>query len=223
MKIKSKALILSLCAALLVAVTIIGTVAYLTDKDSVVNTFTVGQVEIRLDEAKVNPDGSIVDENGDGIADERNKGNEYHLIPGQTYVKDPTLTVVKGSVESYVRLLVTINEQADLDAIFAPDGADLTEIFNGYDAAKWTYIGETDKEDTITYEFRYNTTVKPTTGEDLVLEPVFTSFTLPGVISNEQLKAIEGLEISVVGHAIQKAGFTDAAEAWTAFAEQVGE
>lgn len=60
MKTKSKALLLTLCAVLLVAASVMGTMAYLTSTDKVENTFTVGNVKITLDEAKVNTDGTPV-------------------------------------------------------------------------------------------------------------------------------------------------------------------
>ena len=57
---KKKILVACLCVALAV-LTIAGTtLAYLTSKDEVTNTFTVGNVQIKLDEAKANPDGSLV-------------------------------------------------------------------------------------------------------------------------------------------------------------------
>ena len=86
MKTKSKALLLTLCAVLLVAASVLGTMAYLTSTDTVTNTFTVGKVEIKLDETDVtNPNGPRV------------KANSYKLMPGTTYTKDPTVTVLKGS------------------------------------------------------------------------------------------------------------------------------
>lgn len=218
---KTKALILSLCAVVLVTTSIIGTIAYLTDQDEVVNTFTVGKVDITVNEEKVNPDGTPTIED-----DDRVKGNEYHLIPGKTYVKDPTMTVIKGSEESYVRMLLTINNLSELDAIFAPDGVDLTTIFGGYDGTKWIYEGETENtaDNTITYEFRYVSTVDATEAtEDMVLEPLFDTFTLPGAINAEELKTISDLKITVVGHAIQAEGFADEDAAWVAFDVQVNE
>ena len=94
MKARSKALLLALCAVLLVAATIFGTMAYLTSQDTVTNTFTVGKVAIKLDEAKANPDGSLV-ANADRV-----KANEYKLLPGHTYNKDPMVTVLGGSESS---------------------------------------------------------------------------------------------------------------------------
>lgn len=94
MKTKRKALLLTFCAVLLVVASVLGTIAYLTSQDEVKNTFTVGQVAINLDEAKVNPDGTPV-ANADRV-----KANSYKLLPGHTYTKDPTVTVLKGSESS---------------------------------------------------------------------------------------------------------------------------
>lgn len=57
MKTKSKALLLTLCAVLLVTASVLGTMAFLTSNDEVVNTFSVGSVAIKLDEAKANKEG----------------------------------------------------------------------------------------------------------------------------------------------------------------------
>lgn len=86
-KMKKFALI-AVCAALLVCVTVGATVAWLTSKtDEVVNTFTVGDVKITLDEAEVTTAGVPV-ENAARVT-----ANEYHLLPGNQYVKDPTVHV----------------------------------------------------------------------------------------------------------------------------------
>ena len=53
MKKTKKALLLSLCAVMLVTASVLGTMAYLTSTDEVVNTFTVGNVAITLDETDV--------------------------------------------------------------------------------------------------------------------------------------------------------------------------
>ena len=212
MKTKSKALILTLCAVLLVAASMLGTMAYLTDNKTVTNTFTVGQVKIKLDEAKANPDGSLV-ENADRV-----KGNSYKLLPGHTYNKDPMVTVLNGSEASYVKMTVTFSKANELDAIFAPNGADLINIFNGYDSANWIYKGNTKDAaaDTRTYEFWYKETVGAPTA-DVALDALFDSITVPGTITNEQLATIEGMTITVNAYAIQADGFANATEAFAAF------
>lgn len=218
---KSKVLLTLLCAVALVATSVFGTLAYLTSTDEVKNTFTVGNVAIKLDEAKV-------DANGDAIAGaERVKANKYHLLPGHEYDKDPTVTVLGGSEASYVRMLVTINEQADLDAIFKKINEDraekkldpigIVDVLTGWDRA-WELTKETENEDnTRTYEFRYNEIVAKADA-DTVLPALFTNIEMPGEITKEQLDTITGLEIKVVAQAIQADGFeNDVDAAWAAF------
>ena len=210
---RSKSLVLALCAILLVVGTVLGTVAYLQDTASVVNTFTVGNVHLKLDEA-------VVDEKGEPTGGRTETGNAYHLLPGETYTKDPTVTVLKGSEESYVRMMLTLNCASELDAIFAPNGAVLTEIFKGYDATKWTYVDVTRGNDnTITYEFRYFETVEAEDNADLVLDALFDTVTVPNTMTGDQLATIADLEITVEAHAIQATGFDTADEAWAAFSK----
>ena len=210
---RSKSLVLALCAILLVVGTVLGTVAYLQDTASVVNTFTVGNVHLKLDEA-------VVDEKGEPTGGRTETGNAYHLLPGETYTKDPTVTVLKGSEESYVRMMLTINCASELDAIFAPNGAVLTEIFKGYDATKWTYVDVTRGNDnTITYEFRYFETVEAEDNADLDLDALFDTVTVPNTMTGDQLATIADLEITVEAHAIQATGFDTADEAWAAFSK----
>lgn len=212
MKTRSKALLLTLCAVLLVAATIFGTMAYLTSTDTVTNTFTVGKVNIKLDEAKANPDGSLV-ANADRV-----KANSYKLLPGHTYSKDPMVTVLSGSESSYVKMTVTFSKANELDAIFAPDGANLTRIFSGYDAANWIAKGNTKDAaaNTRTYEFWYKEAVAAPDG-DVALDALFDSITVPGTITGEQLETIKGMTITVNAYAIQADGFADADAAWAAF------
>ena len=212
MKTTKKALLLTLCAVLLVTASVLGTMAYLTSTDEVQNTFTVGQVSIKLDEAKANTDGTLV-----GGAD-RVKANSYKLLPGHTYAKDPMVTVLNGSESSYIKMTVTFSKANELDAIFDPDGATLTTIFNGYDISNWTYKGNTKNaaDDTRTYEFWYKEAVAAPDG-NVALDALFDSITVPGSITNEQLKTIEGMTITVNAYAIQADGFTDAADAWSKY------
>jgi hypothetical protein len=72
-----KTLITILLTAVVCFAVVGTTVAFLIDKtDPIVNTFTVGTVDIKLTEST---------------------GNEYKLIPGHTYDKDPTVTVKANS------------------------------------------------------------------------------------------------------------------------------
>ena len=215
MKTRSKALLLTLCAVVLVIATVFGTMAYLTSTDEVKNTFTVGSVNIKLDEAKANTDGSLV------ANAERVKANSYKLLPGHTYNKDPMVTVLNGSESSYIKMTVTFSKANELDAIFDPNGATLTSIFNNYDSTNWIYKGNTENDNmnTRTYEFWYKETVGAPTA-DVALDALFDSITVPGEITKEQLATIEGMTITVNAYAIQADGFANAEAAWAAFDAQ---
>ena len=213
-KSKKKALLMVLCAVMLVLVSVMGTMAYLTSHDTVTNTFTVGNVKITLDEAKVDANGTAIT----GDAAERVKANSYKLLPGHTYNKDPMVTVLKGSESSYIKMTVTFTKAAELDAIFAPNGVDMTSIFNGYNSTNWIAkdVTKDTENDTRTYEFWYKETVAAPNG-DVALDALFDSITVPGTINNTQLATIEGMTITINAYAIQADGFDTPEAAWAAY------
>lgn len=229
MKKAKKIVALLLCAVLLVGASIAGTVAYLTSQDQVVNTFTVGNVQIYLDEidydkSETNPEAGVTG---------RDKANVYHLLPGHEYDKDPTVTVKANSEECFVRMIMTINKQNELDAAFkainevrAKNGQDpisIADVLVGSDTAKWVPYSEKEVGNTRVYEFRYYQTV--TAGStNKTLEPLFTDIVMPDEITNAQLATLyvegaeDNLKIDVVAHAIQADGFEGNADAaWAAF------
>ncbi|MBQ7313552.1 MAG: hypothetical protein IJW81_08225, partial [Clostridia bacterium] len=90
-----------LSAAALVTASVFGTMAYLTDEEAVTNTFTVGKVGLTLDELDVDNDGDTTDNiTVDNTV--RDQANEYHLLPGHTYIKDPTVHIDETSEDCWV-------------------------------------------------------------------------------------------------------------------------
>lgn len=81
MKKLTKGLILVLCAAVLVAGSVMGTLAWLTAQDTITNTFTVGNIQIDLTEEAV---------------------NVHKLIPGAKITKNSKVTVINGSEKCYL-------------------------------------------------------------------------------------------------------------------------
>ncbi len=191
MKTKSKALLMTLCAALLVAVSVLGTMAYLTSTDEVVNTFTVGKVAITLDEAKVDEDGIAVD------PAERVKENQYKLMPGQSYTKDPTVHFAADSEDSYLFVKVE-------NGIAAIEDSDNT-IASQIEANGWTLLDGTDNV--------YYKEVTGGTAQDIL---VFGSFTVAGTVDAEDLETYAGANITVTAYAVQSDGFDGAKAAWDA-------
>ena len=165
-------------------------------------------------QVKVTPDGKPVD------PEERVQENEYHLIPGLSYTKDPTLTVKANSELSYIRILVTIEQMDKIQAALGQDFLPET-VVTGWDSALWPCVATVNNGDgSYTYEFRYAQTVDTMDGKDLELKPLFTSFTVPGKLTGAQMQTLKDVKIVVEGHAIQANPFTSADEAWAAFAEQ---
>ena len=228
-------LLLLACAVLLVSLSVGATLAYLTSTDEVENTFTVGSVNIKLDEADVYETGETEDMTKLGTKKsdaDRVKENKYKLLPGKTYDKDPMVTVLAGSEESYIRMIVTVSDITKLKAAFPnqyinDDGSFNLAAFvnNTWDASKWVYYTGSNAAGGV-YEFRYYETVNtlPTndaaTGSNLALEPLFEEIKIPGEITKEQLANLQGVSINIVAHAIQAEGFAGADEAWAAFDSQ---
>ena len=199
---------------LVAAVSVLGTLAYLTSQDQVVNTFTVGKVNITLDEMKVTDDGKPV------ASAERVKANDYKLLPGLTYAKDPTVTVLKGSELSYVKLVVTVSKASESDKLLKECETTLAAVVKGYDVANWILKSNTEDKanNTRTYEFWYKEAVDASAA-DVKLDALFDQIVVPGNITNAQLASIDGLQIDIVAYAIQADGFVDADAAWGAFAK----
>lgn len=211
-----KTIAIIMLVVLVSAVSVLGTLAYLTATDSVTNTFTVGKVAITLDEAKVDANGAALT----GDAAERVKANSYKLLPGHTYDKDPQVTVKAGSELSYIKLVVTIEDANDADTIFKTNEIDPKDVVVGLDNTTWVLKSNTvDREKSIrTYEFWYKEAVSALDA-DVKLPALFTKIQVPGSVTNAQLETISGLKINVTAYAIQADGFADAVDAWAHFGD----
>ena len=225
---KHKAFFLVMCAVFLVAVSVLGTLAYLTDKDTVTNTFTVGSVGLELDEADVKTDGSYETNH-----DDRVKANEYHLLPGHTYYKDPTVTVEAGSEDAYVRMIVKVEnidqlklalpKEGNTAEYYAEDEVFLLQMLCVNEKREctwnpdiWQIVDDAEAQKKGIYEFRYKEVVEKSETKT-VLPDLFTHITVPGEINNEHLEYLKDVKIVVNAHAIQADGFEKADEAWEAF------
>lgn len=204
MKMAKKIVALLLCALLLVGASVAGTLAYLTSKAEVKNTFTVGQVVLGdddtngLDEAdvdeygrKLNNRGAVWKE-GDTLAT-RVVENEYKLIPGHSYTKDPTVHVGANSEACYLFVEV----ENGIAAIEAGTKIEAQILANG-----WIHY-----KDNIYYQ------EAEATGDEGADFPVFGSFKLA---DNADVASYADKNITVTAYAIQKDGMDDENEAWAA-------
>lgn len=204
MKTKNKALLLALCAVSLVTASVLGTMAYLTDNKMVTNTFTVGSVAITMDETDVNTDGTPVE--GENV--DRVTANEYKLLPGHTYVKDPQIHVAPTSEDCY--LFVKVNNQ--IAAIEATDATVASQMtMNG-----WKEVdGQTGVYVYVGTGAGANAPLAVSAQANI---HVFEKLVIDGSVDSTKLNTCDGKTITVNAYAVQKDGFVgkSAAEIWTA-------
>ena len=100
---KKSKIVVAIISLLSICSFVIGTsVAWLTSKtEDLVNTFTYGDINIKLDETDTN----------DG--DENINTNEYKMLPGNEITKDPKVTVIATSENSYLFVKLTKSENFD--------------------------------------------------------------------------------------------------------------
>lgn len=208
MKKTKKILALASSAVLLVTASVMGTMAYLTSTTNAVNnTFTVGNVgfdqDAALDEAKVNMYGEKLNQGGDVWEDgdtlaERVQANQYKLIPGHEYVKDPTVHIAADSEDCW--LFVKVD-----NGISAIEAAGDTTIAKQMETLGWTAV-TTEGFANVYY---YNNKVSADDGD----VTVFETFTLA---NDANVADYASASIKIQAYAVQADGFDSATEAWSA-------
>lgn len=193
MKKAKKALLLALCAVLLVGATIAGTVAYLTSTTKeVTNTFTAGNVTITLDEAPVDLYGKVAE--GD-----RGTANKYKLIPGHTYTKDPTIHIKGGSEVCYLFVKIT-------NGLAAIEGS--SKIHDQILKNGWVVVDEANG----IYGKETALDAREIAADKYMDVPVFGELT---IADTADVASYTTATINVQACAIQADGFKNMIEAWT--------
>lgn len=187
---------LSMAAVSLVFVTVLVTVAFLTSKSGqITNTFTVGDVTIKMDESNLNPDGSK--------ADTRGNGNEYRLVPGKSYIKDPIVYVEAGSETSYVFVEITNG----ISAIEKNEEGVADTIAEQMAENNWKKISETGATSVYVYAEgeAIATPIERNENEKQEL-PVFETFS---VADEADVSTYGNAQVVLTAYAIQADGFDD--------------
>lgn len=212
---KSKALLLALCAALLVGA-VAGTVAYLIDYDQAINTFTLGAVGTL----------NLTEEDTDDFKNGPKSGDQYLVVPGVDIQKNPTVIYEQpkdsAPVDVYVFVKVEAGEdwsvsqdQLTYTKSFAADG-DSAEVAAEKEisfsiAAGWTALKEADGV--------YYRTVSADETENLSWGVIANDTIHVGEnLTKDQIKTLNALDLTFTSYAIQQGGFEDApADAWAEF------
>ena len=197
---KKRFVAILLCVTLVALAAIGATFAYLTDTKTVNNTFTMGNVAIKLDETNVN------DPTGDRVT-----SNAYSVYPGAVVTKDPIVHNT-GKNAAYIRATVNVSNWMNLCAAYYPDFK-YTFGQEGYKAALnllvgelgegWSVVGVT-AGDTFTIgqfdaKFILKYDGKLAAGADTTA--MFQTVTIPAGIDNANTESFSG--VKVVAQAIQ--------------------
>ena len=106
---KKRFVAILLCMTLVALAAIGATFAYLTDTKTVNNTFTMGNVAIKLDETDIkNPTGARV------------TSNEYNVYPGAVVTKDPIVHNT-GKNAAYIRATINVENWMNNCAAYYPE------------------------------------------------------------------------------------------------------
>ena len=194
---------------LVLALSVGGTIAWLTDSDSVTNTFTIGNVDITLTETGAT-----------------SGQKAYHIVPGAVYAKDPTITVTPDSEDCWLFVKITdSHNDAGNSAKYinynvrTGDGqwTLLAEDKDGVDiSAQQIYYREVKKSDTnkTFYVLTAGTpTDNTTSGENGVVTvngETVTSAYVKKIADNET----QAPQLTFDAYAIQQQSFTTPAAAW---------
>ena len=228
---KKKILAIVLCVAMLAIAIVGGTLAYFTDEHEQTNTFTMGKVDIELSEPNYDPT-----ENG-----------KLRVYPGQSYTKDPTITVASDSEDCYLVATVTISKRANLHALYANDTTGVKQPWGLSLAGKGKLVsgGLADYSATGAVDNGVSGTMLSKDGADVAfltysedvaadtitytfyfkqihsanaVEVLFKKVNIPTIIDNGDIDG--DLKITVKAYAIQEKGFNDVYEAFAALVAQ---
>lgn len=211
---KKRFVAILLCVTLVALAAIGATFAYLTDTKTVDNTFTMGNVAIKLDETNVN------DPTGDRVT-----SNEYNVYPGAVVKKDPIVHNT-GKNAAYIRATVNVSNWMNLCAAYYPEsGFEFTkpgyekslELLVGTLGEGWSVVGVT-RGDTFTLgqidaKFILKYDGKLAAGDDTTA--MFQTVTIPAGIDNANTESFSG--VKVVAQAIQADGFDTWEAAFAAY------
>lgn len=200
MKTRSKALLLILCAMLLLVASALGTVAYLTVQDTVTNTFSVGKVDATLIEGSAGKRSMRARSTGAPVDE-----NDHILMPGHTYTKDHTIHVDAVSEDSYIFVKVE-NGIASYEAASSAEEGGYRTIADQITANGWTALESAA-------DVYYREYVKSSTGSDFA---VFDTFKIADNANDAESWGSCDAQVVVTAYAVQKEGFDTASAAWMA-------
>ncbi len=215
---KKRFVAILLCVTLVALAAIGATFAYLTDTKTVDNTFTMGNVAIKLDETDIkNPTGARV------------TSNEYNVYPGAVVKKDPIVHNV-GANAAYIRATVNVSNWMNLVGAYYPEFG-IAYPNEGYEKSLqllvgtlgegWSVVGVTAGDTMTLGQFDAKFILKYDGAPDGALAAgadttaMFQTVTIPTGIDNANTDSFK--EVKVVAQAMQADGFDTWEAAFAAY------
>lgn len=215
---KKRFVAILLCVTLVALAAIGATFAYLTDSKTVKNTFTVGDVKIKLDDTNVNaPEGDRV------------TSNTYNVYPGAVVTKDPIVHNT-GKNGAYVRAVVTIEDGMNWLGLYnenvwtAPQEAAFNAMINNTLGEGWELVdiaydmsGPNHPTSDFVATLKYTKVLEA--GKDTTA--MFSQIAFPTKLTGKDVTTRIGQNgefgINVVAQAIQADGFENWVDAFAAY------
>ena len=205
MRFGAKTVALILVIVLAVGSLVGGTVAWLITKtDPVVNTFTYGDINITLDETDVDNDGNALE-------------NTYEMVPGSEIVKDPVVTVLKGSEACWLFVKLEKNGGATVDGTTY----DFDDYLTYEMASGWTQLVDANG-DPVEGVFYREVDAIPESGADAEFNVLKDDkVQVKGEVTKEMMNALDAVQgsetyptLTVTAYGVQKANIDTVQEAW---------
>lgn len=206
---KKKVAVVSL-AICLIAILSMGTLAWFSAQDSVVNKFYVADSDDDTADEIFSVDVYEYTENSPSV--KVPAGDTYrNVLPGAILKKEPHVANT-GYYDQYIRVIVTISDAAVWQAAFGANFTDdkLLASFDGFEMAKWTNISTEVVGDNIRIVMYYNGILDGTdTENDGAAEvsdiTVFKNVVIPTELEMDDAAAFgaDGFSITVKAQAVQ--------------------
>lgn len=195
-----KKIFIAALAICLVVVSIAGSsLAYFTDEKQYTNTFTAGNVEIKLTV------------NGTEVNESTFNTNNTEIYPGLTLKRDVTITNT-GSEDAYVGAIITLTDtDGNLGSVIAETGGTdnipvaITTFLTGIDASVYDMevVSLTNGSVTIGYEVYL---VKKAAVSKDGTAVVFKDIVIPTEWNNTEVAAFKDMTLDVKAYAVQTKG-----------------
>ena len=197
---KRRIFIIAVSVLILVLISI-GTVAFLTAKDSITNRFMVASYD---SENPVSPDEIFSIRIYETIDSGQTESGQtyYDVKPGDIFKKDPTIQNT-GLYGQWIRMIVSLTNANQWIISCESYGIEITEIFGGYDDKVWTLSDEVSydsQSDTLTFVFYLNNVLEAENTATL-----FEYIIIPTQFTSEDIYAISNFNLIISADAIQSA------------------